>query len=54
MSCANIAEHSLVVLPAPTHVLWRWPVFIVAIYDAFGEALEMRRAAHKRRRLNDE
>ena len=54
MSCANTADHSLVVLAAPTRVLWRWPVFIVAIYGALGEALEMRRIAHKKRRLNDE
>ena len=57
MSCANTVDHSLVVLPVPTRAPLRWSAFIkttVAIYDAFQEALEMQRAAHKRRRLNDE
>jgi hypothetical protein len=54
MSCAHSAGHSLVALPVPTRVLWRWPVFIVAIHDAFREALEMQRAAHRKHRLNDE
>jgi len=57
MSCANPADHSLVVRVVPTHVPLRWRTFIktiVGIQDAFQEALEMRRAAHKRRRLNDE
>lgn len=56
MSCANTADHSLVVLPAARAPL-RWPAFIetiVAIHDAFREALDMQRAAHKRGRLNDE
>jgi hypothetical protein len=56
MSCANTADHSLVVVPV-TRVPLRWPAFIqaiVAIHDAFLEALEMQRAAHKRHRLNDE
>jgi len=56
MSCANTADHSLVIVPA-TRIPLRWPAVIevvVAIHDAFLEALEMRRAAHSRRRLNDE
>ena len=57
MSCANTADYSLVVLPLPTRVPLRWRAFIkmiVAIRDAFREALDMQRADHKRRRLNDE
>jgi hypothetical protein len=57
MSCANTADHSLVVLPLPTRVPLRWRAFIktiVVIHDAFREALDMQRAAHKRYRLNDE
>jgi hypothetical protein len=57
MSCATTADHSLVVPPVPTRVPLRWRGFIktiVAIHDAFLEALEMQRAAHKRHRLNDE
>ena len=57
MSCANTADHSLVVLPLPTLVPLRWRPFIetiVALHDAFREALDMQRADHKRRRLNDE
>jgi hypothetical protein len=57
MSCANTVDQSLVALPVPTRLASRWPAFIttiVAIHSAFWEALEMRRAAHKERRLNDE
>ena len=57
MSCARTAGHSLVVLTVPTRVASRWSDFItmvVAIQDAFQEALDMRLAAHDRRRLNDE
>ena len=57
MSCARTDDHSLVVLTVPTRVALRWSDFItmvVAIQDAFQEALDMRRAAHDRRRLNDE
>lgn len=57
MPCANTADHSLVVFPVPMRVPWRWRAFImmvVAIQDAFQEALDMRRAAHNKRRLNDE
>jgi len=56
MSCAHTADHSLVIVPA-TRPHLRWPAFIetvVAIHEAFREALEMQRAAHKRRRLDDE
>ena len=56
MSCANTADHSLVVAPA-TRLRLRWPAvveIIVAIHDAFREALDMQRAAHRKRRLNDE
>jgi len=57
MSCANPADHSLVIRLVPTRVPLRWRAFIktiVVIYGAFREALDMRRAAHTRRRLNDE
>ena len=57
MPCANTIRHSLIVLPAPTRVPWRWRAFIamiVAIEGAFQEALDMRRAAHNRRRLSNE
>jgi hypothetical protein len=54
MSCAHTVDRSLVVRSVPTRVPLRWPAFIVAICDAFREALEMQRAAHKRRRLSDE
>jgi hypothetical protein len=50
-------RHSLIVLPAPMRVPWRWRAFIamvVAIEGAFREALDMRRAAHNRRRLSEE
>ena len=55
MSCANAAGHSVVI--GSTRVPLRWRAFIatvVAIQDAFQEALDMRRAAHKEYRLNDE
>jgi len=38
MSCANTADHSLVVLIGPSRLASRWPAFIttiVAIHDAF-------------------
>jgi hypothetical protein len=57
MPCANTIRHSLVLLPAPMRVPLRWRAFIamiVAIDGAFQEALDMRRAAHNRRRLSDE
>ena len=56
MSCTNTADHSLVVVRA-TRIPLRGPAvidIIVAIHDAFREALEMRRIAHRRHRLNDE
>jgi hypothetical protein len=57
MPCANTIHHPLVLLPAPTRAPLRWRDFIAtvaAIQDAFQEALEMRRAAHNRRRLSDQ
>lgn len=57
MSCANTADHSLVVLIVPSRLASRWPAFIttiVAIHDAFREALEMRRTAYKKHRLSGE
>jgi hypothetical protein len=54
MSCANTVGHSVVV--GPTRVPLRWPTFetIVAIHEAFQEALEMRRTAYKEHHLSDE
>ena len=57
MPYANTVRHSLFVHPAPTRVALRWRAFMAAfaaIQDAFQEALDMRRAAHKEYRLNDE
>src|SRR5262245_49171333 len=57
MPCANMVGHSLAVLPVPTRASWRWRAFVaavIAIQHAFQEALDLRRAAHKERRLNDE
>jgi|RhiMetStandDraft_4_1073278.scaffolds.fasta_scaffold580257_1 hypothetical protein len=46
--------HAVVVGPMPVPL--RWPTFetIVAIYEAFQEALEMRRTAYKEHRLSEE
>ena len=66
MSCTNTvisprsvcgepwAGHSMVVGPIPVPL--RWPTFemIVAIYETFQEALEMRRTAYKEHRLSGE
>jgi hypothetical protein len=66
MSCANRVlsprsvcgepwvGHSMVVGPMPVPL--RWPTFetIVAIYEAFQEALEMRRTAYKEHQLSEE
>jgi hypothetical protein len=54
MSCANMVGHSVVIGPTPIPL--RWPTFktIVAIYDAFQEALEMRRTAYKEHHLSEE
>ena len=57
MPCTNMVGHPLMALPVPTRVPLRWRAFVatvVAIQDAFQEALDMRRAAHKECRLNDE
>ena len=54
MSCTNTVGHSVVVGPLPVPL--RWPAFetIVAIYEAFQEALEMRRTAYKEHHLTDQ
>ena len=57
MTCANTTWSSAFAVPAPTPVSWKRPKFtaaIVAVADAFQEALDMRRAAHKSRPLDDE
>jgi hypothetical protein len=54
MSCANMVGHSVAVGPMPVPL--RWPTFetIVAIYEAFQEAMEMRRTAYKEHHLTEE
>jgi hypothetical protein len=54
MSCANTVGHSVAVGPMPVPL--RWPTFetIVAIYEAFQEAMEMRRTAYKEHHLTEE
>jgi hypothetical protein len=55
MTCANKAYLSLFTMPASAR--WRRPVFLKALIvfvEAFQEALDMRRAAHRRYRLTDE
>jgi hypothetical protein len=57
MSYAKMVDQSLVAFTVSTRAPLRWPAFImtiVAIQDAFQEALDMRRAAHSRYRLSDE
>ena len=57
MTCANTTWSSTFALSAPTPVSWKRPKFataIVAIAEAFQEALDMRRAAHASRPLEDE
>jgi len=57
MPCANTVDHSVVVFPVPARVPLRRQALIaivVAIQEAFREALDMRRAVHKERRLSDE
>jgi len=57
MSCANTADHSLVVLIGPSRLgvaLAGFLTTIVAIHDAFEKPLEMRRTACKKHRLSDE
>jgi hypothetical protein len=56
MSCTT-STASLTVNPAPEYRRPQWPPVIktiIAILDAFHEALEMRRVALKKYRLNDE
>ena len=57
MSCANKASFPLIAIPAPTRA-WkdRSPLVkaIVAVFESFHEALDMRRAAHSRRPFIDE
>jgi hypothetical protein len=55
MSCTNLAHAPVFVWPARARrerplLLW----VIVALYESFHEALEMRRAAHKRYHLTDD
>jgi hypothetical protein len=57
MSCTNQAYAPVFVWPARDsrrrqHPLLLW--VIVALYESFHEALEMRRAAHKRYHLTDD
>jgi hypothetical protein len=56
MPCANQSCGSLDLLPTQTRSGDRSRVLnvIVAVIDVFQEALEMRRAAHRRYRLNNQ
>jgi hypothetical protein len=57
MSCTNNTAASLIVIPARTPVRWKQPLIvtaIVAILEAFQEALELRRAAHRTNPISDE
>jgi hypothetical protein len=56
MSCTNKADRALAVAATPTGVGWRWLALataVVAIRDAFQEALDLRRAAHRRCPFNE-
>jgi len=57
MACANRMHSSVFTTPAPILCRWCRPLFIttiIAIAEAFQEALEMRRSAHRTWYLNDE
>jgi len=57
MACANRMHSSVFTTPAPILGRWCRPSLmktIIAIAEAFQEALEMRRSAHRTRYLNDE
>jgi len=57
MTCANRTWSSAFTIPAPTPGRWNRPTVaaaIVAITEAFQEALAMRRAAHRSYFLCDE
>jgi hypothetical protein len=57
MSCTNLAHAPVFVWPAPDSRRRERPLLlwvIVALYESFHEALEMRRAAHKRYHLTDD
>ena len=57
MSCANKMYSSRAVIPHPINIWMGWAAIIkaiVTIIDAFQDALEMRRAAHKRNPFIDE
>jgi hypothetical protein len=56
MSTANYTTHALLVGPTTRSRWSRWSTFaatIIAIYDTFQEALEMRRVAHRNDPFND-
>jgi hypothetical protein len=54
MSCANTVGHSVVVGPMPVPLRWPTLETIVAMCEAFQEALEMRRTAYKEHHLSEE
>jgi len=57
MACANRMHSSVFTTPVPILGRWCRPPFIkaiIAIAEAFQEALEMRRSAHRTCFLNDE
>jgi hypothetical protein len=57
MTCANKASSAAYTSPNPIGVSWNRPAFvnvIVAIVEAFREALQLRRAAHRAHPLDDQ
>jgi hypothetical protein len=57
MTCANKACSAAYTSPNPIGVSWNRPAFvnvIVAIVEAFQEALQLRRAAHRAHPLDDQ
>jgi len=57
MSCANNLHYPLVVVPAPRRMQRHRPAFIgmlVTLYEAFEEAMAMRRAACRKYHFIDE
>ena len=57
MSCAYKANFSPAVIPTPNNAEAGWPILlrsIIAIIDAFREAMEMRRVVQRKYFLGDE
>ena len=57
MTCANETHSAAYTWPTPRPIGWNRPKFIkaiVAIVDAFDEALQLRRAAHRHDPFGDQ